>query len=126
MIKTDVKAEWLTRLRSGDYQQAHGALNRVEAFSSGNGAGYCCLGVLCEVLVDTPLGAIVGWRGQEGRIKLFGPLDGLPGTGSGVVLPDSVRHAIGLETDEQDALVLMNDDEHLDFEQIADWIEENL
>ena len=34
--------KWVTALRSGNYQQAMGALHII-------GEGYCCLGVACEV-----------------------------------------------------------------------------
>lgn len=38
-----VKAEWVRRLRSGDYEQGNGFLrNQYDE--------YCCLGVLCEVV----------------------------------------------------------------------------
>ena len=38
------KAMWLTALRSGDYKQGKGALNK-------NGK-FCCLGVLCEISTE--------------------------------------------------------------------------
>lgn len=39
----EVKAKWVAALRSGEYPQGKGALNRDGKF--------CCLGVLCDVLV---------------------------------------------------------------------------
>ncbi|MDG4826035.1 hypothetical protein O7635_29655 [Asanoa sp. WMMD1127] len=38
-----VKEQWLTALRSGEYEQAQGTL-----YEDG---GYCCLGVLCDIAV---------------------------------------------------------------------------
>lgn len=40
-MNQEVKAKWLTALRSGDYKQAQGALK--------DNTGFCCLGVLCDV-----------------------------------------------------------------------------
>ena len=38
-----IKALWLTALRSGEYQQAKGALYQVKENA------FCCLGVLCDL-----------------------------------------------------------------------------
>lgn len=38
-----IKADWVRALRSGEYSQANGALQK-------NG-GFCCLGVLCDLAV---------------------------------------------------------------------------
>lgn len=46
----DVRAEWVRRLRSGDYLQGTGEL-RSSTDVDGD-ARYCCLGVLCEVARD--------------------------------------------------------------------------
>ena len=43
----EVKAEWVRRLRSGNYVQGRDFL-RVKG-SDGNPDRYCCLGVLCEI-----------------------------------------------------------------------------
>lgn len=40
-MKNNIKEEWIAALRSGDYAQGAGKLNR-------NGE-YCCLGVLCDM-----------------------------------------------------------------------------
>lgn len=42
-MNSEVKAEWLSALRSGEYEQGNGALNRD--------GKYCCLGVLCDLAV---------------------------------------------------------------------------
>ena len=44
-MKEDIKAEWIKRLRSGEYKQCSGALTRVRK-SDGDTRHYCCLGVL--------------------------------------------------------------------------------
>ena len=43
----EIKADWLTALRSGEYKQGKGFLKN----SLGGIAQYCCLGVLCELAV---------------------------------------------------------------------------
>jgi hypothetical protein len=43
-MNADIRARWTAALRSGDYQQAKGALRR-------DGDGRCCLGVLCDLAV---------------------------------------------------------------------------
>lgn len=40
-MKPEIKEKWLQALRSGDYKQSVGFLK--------TDAGYCCLGVLCEL-----------------------------------------------------------------------------
>lgn len=42
-MNKDVQRTWIEALRSGEYQQAQGALH--------NEYGHCCLGVLCELAV---------------------------------------------------------------------------
>lgn len=43
-IDPAIKERWLTALRSGDYTQTVGQLRNSE--------GFCCLGVLCDVVKD--------------------------------------------------------------------------
>jgi hypothetical protein len=40
-MNPEIKAQWLTALRSGEFRQARQLLRTPE--------GYCCLGVLCEL-----------------------------------------------------------------------------
>lgn len=40
-MDAELKAKWLTALRSGEFKQARNALHQPKA------GGYCCLGVLC-------------------------------------------------------------------------------
>jgi hypothetical protein len=41
MMSTQIKQQWVTALRSGEYTQASSNLRTEE--------GYCCLGVLCDL-----------------------------------------------------------------------------
>lgn len=51
-----LKALWVEALRSGRYQQAQGTLKRE--WETGHGEhrmqGFCCLGVLCKVMLEHP------------------------------------------------------------------------
>lgn len=42
-MNAEIKTKWLTALRSGKYEQTKGTLHV-------QGNGYCCLGVLCDVV----------------------------------------------------------------------------
>ena len=43
-----LKARWVEALRSGGYEQTHGALRLP--INEGDEVGYCCLGVLCNLI----------------------------------------------------------------------------
>ena len=93
-----LKKKWVKALRSGQYQQTHGQLRTEE--------GYCCLGVLCDVMDPTQ------WKGKKDHFKWDGALLLLP---SDKVLSGN------------DQTILSNkNDEYESFGMIADWIEENL
>jgi hypothetical protein len=133
-MKAEVKALWLSALRSGDYQQTTGKLHRV-AIEAGTvtgdvtPAGFCCLGVLCDVAVKNGLDLEVeidpgGWVEYNGQAD---------------TLPLAVTDWAGLEMDnpmvdnpgnshggDRDQLATLNDDYHWDFGEIANAIETSL
>jgi len=49
-MDAEIKAQWLTELRSGERQQANGTLR---AGGEVTGFSYCCLGVLCDIIDPT-------------------------------------------------------------------------
>lgn len=49
-MKADIKRRWVEALRSGEYEQGTGALRQLD--EDGKVVGYCCLGVLCDVVKD--------------------------------------------------------------------------
>ena len=49
-MDAEIKAQWLTELRSGERQQANGTLR---AGGEVTGFSYCCLGVLCDIIYPT-------------------------------------------------------------------------
>ena len=80
MNREEARAEWKRRLRSGDYPQTTGALCK-------EGGGHCCLGVLCEIMVEE--GMIEKTIDRNGTI-CFGV--------EYAILPDIVTEFIGLKT----------------------------
>jgi hypothetical protein len=122
----EMKQKWIDALRGGNYLQNQGCL-KAEVYEGK--IGYCCLGVLCD-LVDPDAWSNVtdGWD----RFA-FGV------TESTVYPPDSIKEKFDLRKDividlgkgdvrikkVYDFLADMND-EGKTFEEIADWIEENL
>lgn len=105
-----VKELWLAALRSGEFEQGRGYLNRHDRL--------CCLGVLCEVAIGS---------GEE--VKKF--KDGTSGTvcysGCDTYPPVRVYEWAGLTPDETaDVTLSSKNDGGSSFEEIANWIEENL
>lgn len=54
-LKPEIKAEWLAALRGGEYEQGQGLLRRDNHLKKGQ-SQYCCLGVLCDLLVKKGIG----------------------------------------------------------------------
>lgn len=48
-MKTEIREEWIRRLRSGDYKQGQG---RLTAVLNDGTTEHCCWGVLCEMGVE--------------------------------------------------------------------------
>ena len=107
------RAEWVRRLRSGDYKQGRGQLRNKND-------RYCCLGVLCEMAAEV---GVVNAR----PLRYGWDYGGSVGT-----LPPAVREWSGVRGDtgfikpkegSADDLVMLNDDEGYTFKRIADVIE---
>lgn len=115
--------KWLAALRSGQYEQGHGALERF--------GKYCCLGVLQHCLTgktETPIGLPTETWLANNEIA-FTCQDGIHAQRSPALLVDA-------ETNEQFAECgavepawinadAINDEGKLSFKQIADLIEEH-
>lgn len=97
------RKKWVTALRSGKYKQGSRMLYKDTDNS------FCCLGVAaCELgikLKDVCGGYLIGHLNPK-------------------IANVAVR--LGLNLREHDRLINMNDIDQKDFNQIADWIEENL
>lgn len=95
----ELKAKWLDALRSGNYKQARGQL--------AIGGGFCCLGVLNEIGgFDNPAAA--------GRLRDL-RADPDPSLCPFIAIPGKTQMNLAIKNDS-----------YWSFEQIADWIEENL
>jgi hypothetical protein len=137
-MRAGIKRDWITALRSGDYEQGTGQL----AFQQLDGAvKYCCLGVLCDLAVKA--GVLPEPTIQAGA---FGWPDGLsPVTGLDILnqgtLPLAVQEWAGvadnnpwighgdLFTDGEQVRIraaTANDSLGWDFDQIADAVEANV
>ena len=109
-MNKEIKAKWVAALRSGDYKQAKNQLRKTE---DGHDS-FCCLGVLCDVINPD------GW--DDGN-RFLGNMSLLP--------PDAMRIA-GIDTlyvvheHDRPHLTELNDGRGLNFNQIADLIEEQL
>lgn len=125
-MNPDVKAKWLTALRSGEYAQTKGALERIEETANGP-VGFCCLGVLCKIAAD---------EGVIERKETDRTFDkGVQYDGVYALPPTTVTEWAGIETFTDfplrseplhDNLANLNDIHGYTFAQIADIIEEHL
>jgi hypothetical protein len=122
-MNPEIKAKWVAALRSGEYAQTAGTLNRQTA-NGDSPAGYCCLGVLCDVGVSD--GVIEKQDGppeyRHASYRLIGGetywVDTMPSSG--------ISGWAGLDHSAESDLAEMNDGGGKSFSEIADFIEEKL
>jgi hypothetical protein len=125
-MKKTIKAKWVAALRSGDYRQIKGNLHQQAGETLNLRAGYCCLGVLCDLAARE--GVVAGSLNPRSGIWAYGA-----DTDTGV-LPREVLDWAGLKDpdpvvpvgDDVASLTTVNDDYLLPFSRIADLIEEHL
>lgn len=121
-MNEEIRAEWIKRLRSGQYKQ--GKLRLRTSVDTMHERGmtkpnYCCLGVLCEIAVE------------QGIITYDGHVYNSSGSSNNSLLPSVVVNWAGLRSEspfvvtpenESIALVSLNDNGR-SFDEIADYIE---
>ncbi len=122
-MNPEVKAKWLTALRSGEYEQTTGTLHRIVGraeshWSPESRPGWCCYGVLCDVAVKEGLKVI---RKTDEDTEYF----------DGVIdyLPPSVMEWAGLpgnDLEVQGRSLAHRNDNGVLFLEIANLIEEYL
>ena len=141
-MNPEIKALWLTALRSGDYEQGKGAL--IEVTGEGQ-RKYCCLGVLCDLAAKA--GIVKQAESRRSTLPAFGGEytddDGDEQySESGAILPTGVMLWSEMETQKGEfdkrhtfpymygdvqvnasCLSEVNDCAGWDFNQIADLIE---
>jgi hypothetical protein len=101
-MDAEVKQKWVSALRSGEYPQTKRSLRNDE--------GFCCLGVLCDVMGGR-------WK-TDGEVVVNGR------TQAGY-LDDGILSVIGISEKQQLDLYWRND-EGESFARIADHIEASL
>jgi hypothetical protein len=74
-VNSEIKAEWLEALRSGEYQQ--GRENLAVRREDGS-MTYCCLGVLCDLAVRAGVDIDVNQSDYAGRVRYEGEISILP------------------------------------------------
>lgn len=119
-----VKQKWIDALRSGNFQQTVMRLKGRDGFS--NNIKYCCWGVLTELYhQETGNGC---WDKDTSLSMSF-----VDGNESDSCVPTKSVYAwAGVDSSRTDntsvigTLVGMNDNKRNNFNEIADWIEENL
>jgi hypothetical protein len=116
MMNRKMKARWVAALRSGDYKQASSSLRTPD--------GYCCLGVFCDLHDPSkwdrtvPIAPLETYSYYEYEYDIAGEvMRGYP--------PPSLRRKYRLTVKAQRALADMND-EGISFDEIADYIENEL
>jgi hypothetical protein len=122
-MKENVKQEWVTALRSGEYEQCNGILRYTEL----NGRqSFCCLGVLTDLArkdglsVEADDGTFI--HNDEGGWLHPKVMDW-----AGLAEPDPVlrESSLVISTSLPTSLSVLNDSGRT-FEEIADYIEEHL
>lgn len=124
-MKREIAQRWVQALRSKKFTQAHGRLHRVHPDSWGK-AGYCCLGVLCELArEDGVVEADV--HNVPGAYGTYGTTDDFSNNWSTVGLPKAVMDWSGMKSDGGriggDGSLAGLNDTGKNFEEIADVIE---
>lgn len=105
-----LKQKWVEALRSGKYRQSSGYLQ--------HGDGFCCLGVLCDVIDPN------SWADSSRLVA--GDISAKHWKDSSVFsLPAATLNEINLTYDEEGELIGLNDNDR-PFEEIANHIEKNL
>jgi hypothetical protein len=124
-MNPEVKEKWLTALRSGDYAQGKGKLERVVDGQS----KYCCLGVLCDLAVKAGITTRTdpitnGTLAHYGEMfDNFPPQVVVEWAGIGTSNPNVLIPEREGELSRATNLAELNDEKNYTFSQIADVIE---
>lgn len=112
-MKEEIKDLWVAALNSGEYKQGTLWLRNNDKF--------CCLGVLCDLAVKAGVTTQEPLSPTNPQVVMYG------GTHTGA-LPANVVKWAGIQADQRvpslnRAFSILNDQDGLDFQQIADIIE---
>lgn len=120
-MNPDVKALWITALRSGKYTQGTGVLKRT---TSEGKVFHCCLGVLGDIAVAVGITREIP-EPAEVLGHAVSRYEGDENERSVGYLPNKVCEWAGINTEVQSSLAGENDRE-MPFSDIADLIERTL
>jgi hypothetical protein len=139
-MKGKVKREWLRLLRSGEYAQIR---NTLCIEDSDGTRRFCIIGILAQIYLSEHADE-KGWRvsvlGTERALKGSSQFKGAKWPkverGQSLMIPcgpregrefgDALNDWAGIDRDVSCDLTEMNDKKKASFEELADWIEENL
>lgn len=124
-MNPEVRAQWVAALRSGKYKQGVGRLKReASGFGPGDGEEFCCLGVLCDIQPPEVGHWVKIWDGVDYV------LNGLPkanyGVSNAAEIPAILREKLGIDAEKQSRLISLNDRDHANFNEIANYIEQEV
>jgi len=118
--------KWLTALRSGDYEQNHNALctlnNYEDPMTEHNKYSYCCLGVACVIAYDQEFLETINFMNAGYPVINLESLSSLNTDQKLDKIPMELQSSLSLPK----KLAILNDDDGFTFEEIADWIEQNV
>ena len=128
-MKKDIKDKWVKALRSGKYKQGTGYL--INSSNDGGQCKHCCLGVLCDLYLQEH-DATLSWYSEaisDTEVLNVASLYGME-----FLLPYQVQEWAGLHEpspcveycDSTEMLSELNDYNGLDFDNLADLIEDSL
>jgi hypothetical protein len=113
-MNPEIKQKWTDALRSGDYKQGRACLRSIDD-------RYCCLGVLCDVIG-------LEWHLNNNHKTFF--TISFDSQDWDAYLPETLCNLLNLKRKDREDLMNMNDgvggSTPKSFEQIANYIEENL
>lgn len=113
-VNHDLQRNWIKALRSGKYEQTSGWLH--------NDKGFCCLGVVCDVL-GLPVKDERDQSANNARAYILDPFkQWSDDIAYARMLPDRMANVLGLNSDQMHALASSND-KGMTFSEIADDIE---
>lgn len=117
-------ADWLAALRSGDFEQARGAMLVTFTDDAGlpDGEGRCCMGVACALAGVTLV--YDGGVGVAVDTIDYPDYDGRPSGDADLGhMPTWLRTLLGLTWDDENRLAGLNDSDEVPFPAIADMVE---
>lgn len=126
-MEPGIKAKWVEALRSGEYTQGKGTLNRLKPLGKDREAGLCCLGVLCEVGVKD---GVIERRDEidpeHASYRFIVEKSDLNNIWVDTMPSSEITNWAGLDVSAESDLAELNDDGGRSFVEIAAFVEERL